>query len=161
MGWLPREPYKLGVEGSHLEAEKGKLEAAEASLQQEVKAVKWDRAEVVSKVVPYVDMELVQSDEMAMLIGKLMSSAIFYGRCTTFEEVTNMKEPFDLAKVKVLSEVIADPSVLVESLLSKKPKSFRRPTPTKTHAFDPPTPSQKVTLSFAPTPKLMSPPSAI
>ncbi|GJZ11610.1 hypothetical protein Tco_0546369 [Tanacetum coccineum] len=136
MGWLPGEPYKLGVEGCHLEAEKGKLEAAEASLHQEVKAVKCDRAE-------------------------LMSSAIFYGRCAAFEEVTNMNEPFDLAKVKVLSEVIADPSASVKSLLSKKPKSLHRPTPTKIHALDPPAPSQKVTLSFAPTPKHMSPPSAI
>ncbi|GJR46711.1 putative reverse transcriptase domain-containing protein [Tanacetum coccineum] len=56
--------------------------------------------EVVSKMVPYVAMELVHSDEMAMLVGKLVSSASFYRRCVAFEEVADVKEPFDLAKVK-------------------------------------------------------------
>ncbi|GJZ20709.1 hypothetical protein Tco_0557299 [Tanacetum coccineum] len=83
-----------------LEVEKGKLEAAEAMLRQEVEAVKCDRSEVVSKVVPYVTMELVQGDEMAMLVVKLVSYVVFYGRCAAFEEVADMKEPFDLAKVK-------------------------------------------------------------
>ncbi|GJY29005.1 hypothetical protein Tco_0404772 [Tanacetum coccineum] len=123
------------------------LEAAEALPRQEFEAVKCDRVEVVSKVVPYVAMELVHSHEMAMLVGKLMSSAIFYGRYASFKEVKSMKEPFDLAKVKgyrpsykkehtkagndlantifpFSSEVIADPSALVEALLSKKPKSL-------------------------------------
>ncbi|GJY27566.1 hypothetical protein Tco_0403333 [Tanacetum coccineum] len=122
------------------------------------------RAEVVSKVVPYVDIDLVQSDEIAMLVGKLVSFAIFYGRCTAFEEVADMKEPFDMAKVKgympsykkehtkggndlstatfpFLSEVVVDPSASVEVLLSKKPKSLCRPTPTKTHAPVPSAPS--------------------
>nr|GEW06413.1 hypothetical protein [Tanacetum cinerariifolium] len=47
-----------------VEAKKAKLEATEASLRQEVEIVKLDRAEVVLKVVPYVAMELVQSDYM-------------------------------------------------------------------------------------------------
>ncbi|GJY84155.1 hypothetical protein Tco_0497531 [Tanacetum coccineum] len=79
---------------------KRRLEATEATLCQEVKAIKGDRAEVVSKVVPYIAMELVHSDEMDMLVGKLVSSTIFYGRCAAFVEVAGMKEPFDLAKVK-------------------------------------------------------------
>ncbi|GJW30876.1 hypothetical protein Tco_0047751 [Tanacetum coccineum] len=76
--------------------EKGRLEVVEASLRQKVEAVKCDRAEVVSKVVPYVAIELVHSDEMDMLVGKLVSSAIFYHTYAAFEEVVNMKEPFDL-----------------------------------------------------------------
>nr|GEZ42153.1 hypothetical protein [Tanacetum cinerariifolium] len=80
------------------EVEKGRLEAAEAMLCQEVKAINCDRVEVVSKVVSYATMELVHSDEMVMLVGKLVSFAIFYGRCTAFEEVADMKKPFDLAK---------------------------------------------------------------
>ncbi|GKG58143.1 hypothetical protein Tco_0589754, partial [Tanacetum coccineum] len=84
---------KVGV----LEPKKGRLDAL---LCQELKAVKCDRAEVVSKVVPYVAIDLVQSDGIAMLVGKLVSSAIFYGRCAAFEEVADMKEPFDMAKVK-------------------------------------------------------------
>ncbi|GKB07721.1 hypothetical protein Tco_0836005 [Tanacetum coccineum] len=130
------------------------------------------RAEVVSKVVPYVAMKLVHSDEMAMLVGKLVSSAGFYRRCVVFKEAADMKQPFDLEKVKgyrpsykkehtkagndlatatfpFLSKVITDPSASVEALLTKKPKSIRHPTPTKTHAPVPSAPSQKATPSSA------------
>ncbi|GJU27314.1 hypothetical protein Tco_1165935 [Tanacetum coccineum] len=114
---------------SSLEVEKGKLEATEASLYQEV-------------------------DELAMLVGKLVSYVVFYGRCATFEEVADMKEPFNLEKVKV----VADPSASVEALLSKKPQSLCRPTPTKTHAPAPSVPSQKATPSSAPVSKSLSHP---
>ncbi|GKD76429.1 hypothetical protein Tco_1339050 [Tanacetum coccineum] len=40
------------------------------------------------------------SDEMGSLVGKLVSSAIVYGRCRAFEQVVDMKEPFDLSKVR-------------------------------------------------------------
>nr|GFC97843.1 hypothetical protein [Tanacetum cinerariifolium] len=70
-------------------------------------------------------MKFMHSDEMAMLVRKLVSSTIFYETCAAFEEVMNMKEPFNLAKVK-------DPSASVEALLSKKPKSLRCPTLIKT-----------------------------
>ncbi|GKG49143.1 hypothetical protein Tco_0515595, partial [Tanacetum coccineum] len=75
-------------------------ETVEASLRQEVNDLKRDRMEVVSKVVPYIVMELVHSDELGRLVGKLVSSAVFYGRCDAFKEVVEMKEPFDLTKVK-------------------------------------------------------------
>ncbi|GJV60258.1 hypothetical protein Tco_1466358 [Tanacetum coccineum] len=97
-------------------AKKARLEAVEASLRQEVDDVKRDRMELVSKVVPYIAMELV----------------------------VEMKEPFDMMKVKgyrppykkahtkagndlaiatfpFLFEVVADPSMSIEALLSKKP----------------------------------------
>ncbi|GKD91671.1 hypothetical protein Tco_1367178 [Tanacetum coccineum] len=167
MDWMLLESQKwfgyqenlatLELKVTSLETEKVKLEAIEALLHQEVKAIKCDRAEVVSKVIPYVTMELVHRDEMAMLIGKIVSSAIFYVRCVVFKEVTNIKEPFYPAKVKgyrpsykkehiqvgndlatatfpFLSEFVGDPSTSVEALLSKKPKSFRHLTSTKTHA---------------------------
>ncbi|GJU20161.1 hypothetical protein Tco_1153503 [Tanacetum coccineum] len=98
------------------------------------------RTEVVSKVVPYVAMELVQSDEMDMLVVKLVSSVIFYGRCHALEEVASMKEPFKLTKVK-------DPFVSIKSLLSKKPQTLQRQAPTRTLAPAPS--SQKDTMSFA------------
>ncbi|GJY23654.1 hypothetical protein Tco_0397312 [Tanacetum coccineum] len=91
------------------------------------------RAKVVTKVVPYVAMEFMHSDEIAMLVRKLVSSVVFYGRCAAFEEVADMKEPFDLAKVKV----VADPFVSVEALLSKMPQSCCRLTLTKTYAPTP------------------------
>ncbi|GJQ91865.1 hypothetical protein Tco_0003004 [Tanacetum coccineum] len=64
-----------------LEAEKVKLEAVEASLCQELQNAKLDRAKVVSKVVPYVAMELMNSDDMGRLVSKLVSASILFGRC--------------------------------------------------------------------------------
>ncbi|GJR55918.1 hypothetical protein Tco_1406439 [Tanacetum coccineum] len=80
--------------------EKARLEAVELSLQKEVEELKQERGEVVSKVVPYAAIELVHNDHMGSLVGRLVSSAILYGRCKAYEQVTNMKEPFDLSKVK-------------------------------------------------------------
>ncbi|GJQ92029.1 hypothetical protein Tco_0003168 [Tanacetum coccineum] len=76
-------------------------------------------------------------------------------RCAAFEQFTDMKEPFNLSKVKGyrplykkeytqagnelstttfswLSEFIADPSASIEVLLSKKPMTLQRPIPSKT-----------------------------
>ncbi|GKC02428.1 hypothetical protein Tco_0994038 [Tanacetum coccineum] len=57
-----------------LEADKARLEAVEASLRREVEELK--------------------------RVGKLVSSAIIYGRCRAYEQVVAMKEPFDLSKAK-------------------------------------------------------------
>ncbi|GJZ73434.1 hypothetical protein Tco_0637580, partial [Tanacetum coccineum] len=151
-----------------LEAEKAMLEVSKLSLRQEVEDVKRNRAEVVSKVVPYMAMELVHNDELGRLVGKLASSSIFYGRCAAFEEVAKMKEPFNLSKVKgyrssykkehmkagndlatatfpLLSEVVVDPSIPIEVLLSKNPQSLQHPSPTRILATTPSTPSTQVT----------------
>nr|GEU84043.1 hypothetical protein [Tanacetum cinerariifolium] len=42
-------------------------------------------------VVPYVAMELVHSDELGTLVGKLAFASVFYGRCTAFEELGVIK----------------------------------------------------------------------
>ncbi|GJW71415.1 hypothetical protein Tco_0128332 [Tanacetum coccineum] len=130
MGWLSGEPFDVGVKGSFLEGVKVKLEAVKASLRQELQNAKLDRAEVVSKVVPYVAMELVNSDDMGKLVAKLVSASILYGQCQAFEEVANMKEPFDITKVK---DVVADSHAFVEALLSKKPHVLQRPALIRTH----------------------------
>ncbi|GJT50544.1 hypothetical protein Tco_0976701 [Tanacetum coccineum] len=83
-----------------IEAEKARLEAFEVSIQKEVDDVKQDRMDVVSKVVPYAAMKLIYNDDLGSLVGRLVSFAIFYGRCKAYEQVTGMKEPFDLSKVK-------------------------------------------------------------
>ncbi|GKC38827.1 hypothetical protein Tco_1051211 [Tanacetum coccineum] len=98
------------------------------------------------KVVPDVATELVQSDDMGKLVAKLVSSAIFYGRRHAFEEVANMKEPFDITKVKgyrpsykqkhtkagnefatatfpYLADVVADPYATPSSALMSQPLS--------------------------------------
>ncbi|GJY10499.1 hypothetical protein Tco_0378684 [Tanacetum coccineum] len=138
-----------------LEAEKARLEAVEASLHREVEEHKQDRRDVVSKVVPYATIELVHSDELGRLVGKLVSSAITYGRCRAYEQVTAMKEPFDLSKAKGyrssyqkehthasnnfatatfpwLNAFIADAAAPIEALLSNKPPTLQKLSPSKT-----------------------------
>ncbi|GKE22509.1 hypothetical protein Tco_1434021 [Tanacetum coccineum] len=58
-----------------------------------------DEAAVMAKVVPHVATELVRSDETGLLFSRLVKAAMFQGRCTTFEEVAALKEPFDLEKM--------------------------------------------------------------
>nr|GEU60858.1 hypothetical protein [Tanacetum cinerariifolium] len=132
--------------------DKARLEAIEASLRREVEELKKDKRDVVSKVVPYGAIELVHSDELGRLVGKLVSSAITYGLCKAYEQVAAMKEPFDLLKAKGyrssyqkdhtqasndlatatfpwLDEFIADATASIETLLSKKPPMLHKPAP--------------------------------
>nr|GFA05587.1 hypothetical protein [Tanacetum cinerariifolium] len=112
-----------------LKAEKARLEAVEVSLLKEVEELKQDKREVVSKVVPYVAMELVHSDDIGGLVGKLVSSAIVYGRCWALEQASK-----DLATATFpwLDEFVADPLAPIEALLSKKPSTLQRPAPSRT-----------------------------
>nr|GEX51535.1 hypothetical protein [Tanacetum cinerariifolium] len=104
-----------------LEAEKGKLEAAKALPREKIKALKCDRAEVVSKEVA----NLKEPLDMAKVKGY-----------RTMYRKEHIKAGNDLAAATFpfLSEVVADPSASVEAFLSKKPKSLRRPTLTKNNA---------------------------
>ncbi|GKF53839.1 hypothetical protein Tco_0160749, partial [Tanacetum coccineum] len=143
-----------------LEVENARLEAVEVSLQKEVDELKHDRREVVLNVVTYVAMELVHSDHMGSLVDRRMSSTILYGRCRAYEQVADMKEPFDMSKVKGyrssykkdhtqasnnlatasfpwLDEFMADPSTPIEALLSKKPPSLQRPALLRTRVLLP------------------------
>ncbi|GJY53457.1 hypothetical protein Tco_0445121 [Tanacetum coccineum] len=143
-----------------LEAEKSRLEAVDVSLRK----------------------ELVHSDDMGSLVGRLVSSAILYGRCRAYEQVADMKEPFDLSKVKGyrssykkdhtqasndlatatfpwFDEFVADPSAPIKALLSKKPPSLQRPAPSKTQV---PLPfSLRATPSSVPVYNPMSPPADV
>nr|GEV59167.1 hypothetical protein [Tanacetum cinerariifolium] len=89
-----------------LEAEKVKLEAVEASLRQELENAKVDRAEVVSKVMPYVDTELVCDD---------------MGRPSYKEEHTKAGNKFVTDLFPYLFDVVVDHHAFIEALLSKKP----------------------------------------
>nr|GEZ73681.1 hypothetical protein [Tanacetum cinerariifolium] len=60
----------------------------------EIDTLKHDIGDVVSKVVPHVATELIRSDEMALLVARLIKAVLFHGRCTDFEDVANLKEPF-------------------------------------------------------------------
>ncbi|GKD49346.1 hypothetical protein Tco_1278322 [Tanacetum coccineum] len=137
-----------------LEADKARLEVVEASLHREVEELKQDRRDIVSKVVPYAAMELVHSDELGRLVGKLGSSVITYGRCRAYERVATMKEPFDLSKAKGysssyqkdhtqasndfdiatfpwLDKFVVDATSLIETLLLKKPPMLQKPAPSR------------------------------
>ncbi|GJZ73888.1 hypothetical protein Tco_0638034 [Tanacetum coccineum] len=72
---LPFLPFLMMMKS--LNAKKAKLEAVKASLCQDVEDLKRNRVEVVSKVLPYVDIELVYSDELGRLVGKLASASVF------------------------------------------------------------------------------------
>ncbi|GKD61703.1 hypothetical protein Tco_1299212, partial [Tanacetum coccineum] len=114
-------------------------------------------------------------DDMGKLVAKIVSSFIFNGRCQAFEEAANMKEPFDLTKVKgympsykhehtkaenefmiatfpYLADVVADPYASVEALLSKKPWILQLSQPMS--------PPSQVTPATALFTKLQSPPPA-
>ncbi|GJY08325.1 hypothetical protein Tco_0375379 [Tanacetum coccineum] len=153
-----------------LEAEKARLEAVKVYLYKEVEELKQDRREVVSKVVLYAVMELVHNDDMGILVGRLVSSAILYRRCRAYEQVADMKVPFDLSKVKGyhssykkdhtqaskdfatatfpwLDEFVVDPLAPIEVLFSKKAPSLQRPVPSRSQVPLPA--SQKATPSSA------------
>ncbi|GJZ01602.1 hypothetical protein Tco_0519563 [Tanacetum coccineum] len=66
---------------------------------QEVDSLRQDRAAVVSRVIPDTTMKLINSDEMGVLIARLVKASIIYGRCTTFEEVAELKKPFVLEEM--------------------------------------------------------------
>ncbi|GJU36506.1 hypothetical protein Tco_0669444 [Tanacetum coccineum] len=53
----------------------------------------------VAKVVPDAATKLIHSDEMGMLVAKLVKASIIYGRCAAFDEVANLKEPFIMEKM--------------------------------------------------------------
>nr|GEW80558.1 retrovirus-related Pol polyprotein from transposon TNT 1-94 [Tanacetum cinerariifolium] len=144
---LKEKTSSLSTKAKEHKLSLNRLEAIEVSLQKEVEELKQDRREVVSKVVPYAVMELVHSDDMGSLVGKLVSSAIVYRRCRAFEQVASMKESFDLSKVEGyrssykkdhtqasnnlatatfpwLDEFMADPSAPIKAFLLKKPQTL-------------------------------------
>ncbi|GJR93357.1 hypothetical protein Tco_0265531 [Tanacetum coccineum] len=71
----------------------------QAVLDNEIDSLKQDRAAVIAKVILDAAMKLVRSDELGMLIAKLVRSSIIYGRCATFKEVASLTEPFILEKM--------------------------------------------------------------
>ncbi|GJX68959.1 putative reverse transcriptase domain-containing protein [Tanacetum coccineum] len=61
-----------------------------------IDSLKRDRAAIVSKVILDAAMKLIRSDDLGVLIAKLVRSSIIYGRCQAFEEVAAIEEPFVL-----------------------------------------------------------------
>ncbi|GKB00204.1 hypothetical protein Tco_0828197, partial [Tanacetum coccineum] len=82
-----------------IKSERERLKSSEIQLLQEIDSFKKDRAAIDSKAIPNKAMKLVRSDDLGLLIAKLVRSSIIYGRCQAFEEVPTMKEPFVLEKM--------------------------------------------------------------
>nr|GEZ91062.1 hypothetical protein [Tanacetum cinerariifolium] len=132
----------------HKEADKVRLDAVKASLRREVKELKKDRRDVVSKVVPYVTIELVYSDELGKLIGY---------RSSYQKDHTQARNDLDIATFPWLDEFVPDVTTMIETLLLKKPPMLQKHVPSRTQIHVPS--SQKATPSFAPSLNLMSPPT--
>ncbi|GKE27918.1 hypothetical protein Tco_1443302, partial [Tanacetum coccineum] len=113
-----------------------------------IDSLKQDRAAVVSKVIPDAAMKLVRSNDLGVLIAKLVRSSIIYGLCQAFKEVAAMKEPFILEKMSgyrpsskeeydqagdalanasypFLAKYVVNLYASLDQLLSKKPPSLR------------------------------------
>nr|GEU91747.1 hypothetical protein [Tanacetum cinerariifolium] len=138
----------LRVKFEGLESESERLKASEIQMLQEIDRLRQDMAVIVSKVVPDASMKLVHSDEMGVLVARLVRAAIVHGRCTKFKEIAKLKEPFALEKMPgyrmslkdeynrakedmandsfpLLSEFTSNPYASVEQLLSIKPRLLR------------------------------------
>ncbi|GJW89553.1 hypothetical protein Tco_0167106 [Tanacetum coccineum] len=85
------------IEG--LESKRERLKLSEIQLLQKMDALKQGRASVVAKVVPDAATKLIRSDEIGMLVVKLVKASIIYGRCVAFKEVAKLKEPFVMEKM--------------------------------------------------------------
>nr|GEX70534.1 hypothetical protein [Tanacetum cinerariifolium] len=115
---------------------------------EEKNSLKQYRAAVVYKVIPDAAMKLIRSDDLDVLIAKLVRSSIIYGRCQAFEEFAAMEDPFVLEKISgyrpslkeeydqvgdalanasypFLAEYVAHAYASLEQLLSKKSPLLR------------------------------------
>ncbi|GJY48193.1 hypothetical protein Tco_0438149 [Tanacetum coccineum] len=110
-----------------LEAEKARLEAIKASLLREVKELKQDRRNVVSKVVPYVAMELVAAIKEPFDLSKAKGYRSSYKK-----EHTQASNDFATAMFPWLDEFIADVAAPIVALLSKKPPTLQKLAPSRT-----------------------------
>nr|GEY34068.1 hypothetical protein [Tanacetum cinerariifolium] len=77
------------VDHSRQKAQKKKWVNYEKTLS--ILYVKHNRVVVVQKVVPDMATKLIRSDEMGLLVTKLVKAAIFHGRRTAFEEMSGYR----------------------------------------------------------------------
>ncbi|GKD45879.1 hypothetical protein Tco_1270524 [Tanacetum coccineum] len=85
------------VEG--LGSEGKRLKGSEIQLLQQVDSLRRDKTVVVSRVIPDAAIKLIYSNEIGVLIARLVKASITYGRCTTFEEVAELRKPFVLEEM--------------------------------------------------------------
>ncbi|GJZ25710.1 hypothetical protein Tco_0569963 [Tanacetum coccineum] len=147
---LDKDRAYAELEKKCIESKSKRLKSFEIQLLQEIDSLKQDRSAIISKVIPDAAMKLIRSDDIGVLIAKLVRSSIIYGRCQAFKEVAAMEEPFVLEKMlgyqpsskeeydqvgdalanasyPFLAEYVANLYASLEQLLSKKP-SLLQPT---------------------------------
>jgi predicted RNase H-like nuclease (RuvC/YqgF family) len=178
------EIAELEIKCGNLEEERTKMGEMEIKLREDLdglkrkyNALKRDRAAVVSKVIPYIAMELYHSDEVGKMIGDVFNAAIYHGKCTTLEEIAATWKPVELSEVAYyrtthkaeydnasnllaaaeypfLIDATKDPMASVEMLLSKKPRKVK---PTSVSKKDTPVKpaSVKATLEKSSSPKVV------
>ncbi|GKF76661.1 hypothetical protein Tco_0229131, partial [Tanacetum coccineum] len=78
-----------------LKSEGKRLRASEIQLLQ-VDSLMQDRAAMVARAIPDGIMNLICSDEIGVLIARLVKASIIHGGCATFKEVAELKKPFVL-----------------------------------------------------------------
>ncbi|GKD37417.1 hypothetical protein Tco_1257624 [Tanacetum coccineum] len=109
------------VDGLHsIESERERLKSVEIKLLQEIDSLKQDRDVVVSKFVPDIAIKLIRSDDLGVLIAKLVRI------CQASDALANASYPF-------LAEYVANSYASLEQLLSKKPPLLR-PTFSRSHS---------------------------
>nr|GEV54977.1 putative transposase (putative), gypsy type [Tanacetum cinerariifolium] len=107
--------------------EKARLEAIEASLRKEVEELKQDRRDVVSKIIPYAAIELVAAMKEPFDLSKAKGYHSSYKK-----EHSQASNDFATAMFPWLDEFVADVAAPIEALLSKKPPTLQKPTPSRT-----------------------------
>ncbi|GKA07578.1 hypothetical protein Tco_0686802 [Tanacetum coccineum] len=84
-----------------IKSERERLKSSEIQLLPEIDSLKQDRAAVVSKVIPDAAMKLVRSDDLGVLISKLVRSSIIYGQIVKLsKKLAAMKEPISFKEKK-------------------------------------------------------------
>ncbi|GJX25936.1 retrovirus-related pol polyprotein from transposon TNT 1-94 [Tanacetum coccineum] len=166
--WTRQKERIIMLESKYdgLKKERARLRETKIKLREEIdglklrcKMLKHDRAEVVSKLVPYIAMELYHSDEVGQIVGNLLKAAIFHGRRNTLEEMAAIKKPADLSKVECYRPSVEEEynkagSAYVTAESLKPPTPTKKPSPAKPQSFALATTTKKL---VSPTPTLEKP----
>nr|GEZ28427.1 hypothetical protein [Tanacetum cinerariifolium] len=127
----------LELKDTFLEAEKARLEAVKVSLRKEVEVLKYDRLEVVANMKEPFDLSKVKGYHSSYK-----------------KDHTQASKDLDTPTFPLLDKFVADPSAPIKALLSKKPLTLHRPSPSRTQV---PLPSsQRATPSSVPISNPMS-----
>ncbi|GKA05277.1 hypothetical protein Tco_0684397 [Tanacetum coccineum] len=93
------EELRAKFEAAMTEFEKNPWSQKWASYQQSLSTLELKVTSLEAEKARLEVVELVHSDDMGSLVGRLVSFAILYVRCRAYEQVADIKEPFNLSKM--------------------------------------------------------------